>query len=173
MTKWLLIFVGAVILAAGAYHGASLWNAKNQQEMSIASEADAKKLESAGVPLNCKDKEKCIVVYIAPWCGVCVSSEPTFHAFHKYLPKLRPQIGFGLIVAAGSPNENAAKKNELLPIETYVDDSRNLLRARNIDRFPTWVVVDPQGNELSRMSGGFQVTAESSVEQALQEVLKL
>lgn len=130
-------------------------------------------LAELGVPNSCKEKQYCVTVFIAPWCGVCTSTEPTFHAFHNFLPKLRPNTGFGLVIGADSAASHAQKRTELMPIESITDDSGKIMQTRRIEAFPTWIVHDQSGKEVFRRAGGFSATTEEEISQVLTQLLKI
>ncbi len=133
--------------------------------------AGGAQLSSAGIPTNCVGKEICITVFVAPWCPACHYSEPTFHAFQKYLPKNRPDIGFGVVIGASTAEENEKKKSELAPVESYADNTNQIMKLRQINAFPTWVITNAEGKEIHRQGGGIQVTQEAQVAQALAAIM--
>lgn len=106
-----------------------------------------------GVPANCSGKKYCITVFVAPWCPACQASKGTFKMLHEYLPKNRLDVGFGIVVGAGSRSENNYEKQQLAPIEVSVDESGQIFDNRRIKSFPTWIVNDANGKEISKKAG--------------------
>ncbi len=95
----------------GITHGRE-WISKGQREQTVAQALSqgGQALADIGIPANCSAKKYCITVFVAPWCGVCRSAEPTFRAFSQFLPSLRPEVGFGIVIGDASAADNAKKK---------------------------------------------------------------
>jgi thiol-disulfide isomerase/thioredoxin len=163
------LFIIGFIYAAGT-QGYSWWKIHAAESALAQSGVN---LETLGLAPNCKDKTYCITAYIAPWCGACQATEPTFRALQEMLPRLRPQAGFGLVIGASEPARHEEKKRELAPIEAYADDSGLLMKSRRVNGFPTWIVTDAKGKEISRMAGGITATNEGQLDQFLREYLKV
>lgn len=106
-----------------------------------------------GVPANCAGKKHCITVFVAPWCPACQSAKGTFKMLNDYLPKNRSDVGFGIVVGAGSQAENNEEKTQLAPIEVLVDHSGQIFKNRRINSFPTWIVNDVNGKEIAKKAG--------------------
>ena len=136
---------------------------------SVAAGADG--MAMLGIPKSCSGKKYCVTVYIAPWCGVCKSSEPTFQAFNKYIQANRADMGFGLVIGAASADENLKKQTELAPLDSYTDDNGKLMKLREIRSFPTWVTTGPTGNEIYRVAGGLQVTSDAEYPALIKKLL--
>jgi thiol-disulfide isomerase/thioredoxin len=124
-----------------------------------------------GMPASCDGKKYCITVFIAPWCGACRMSEPSFHALHKYLPTNRSDVGFGLIIGGASAAQNSQKQSELAPISSRKDDSGNIMSAKKIKAFPTWIATDENGKEIFRRAGGIQISGDAQISQTLSMML--
>ena len=73
--------------------------------------------EEYGIPNNCMGKKYCITVFVAPWCPACKASEATFRMLNDYIRKNRSEIGFGLVMGAGSAEQNLTEKEVLAPLE--------------------------------------------------------
>jgi len=168
---WRLLFIILVIYCV-LIEGKKWSRHREQNQVVTQALVDGgAQLASVGIPANCVGKKFCITVFIAPWCPVCHSCEPTFRGLYKYLPKNRPDVGFGLVIGSDRPEKNAKKQKELEPIESYTDDSGSIMNTRHISAFPTWVVTSDSGEELSRQTGGLVVNAESQIPQALDVIL--
>jgi thiol-disulfide isomerase/thioredoxin len=143
--KYILMLIAAVVVLKSLH---TLKSEKQQTELSSRTASEFK-LQ------NCEGKKLCITVYIAPWCGVCNQSIPTFRAVHEHLPQLRSQAGFGLVVGGNSATSTIDDKiKELKPLEAFNDNTDKLIKYRRIRAFPTWIVTDDKGKEIFRRPGG-------------------
>ncbi len=129
--------------------------------------------EEYGIPNNCMGKKYCITVFVAPWCPACKSSEATFRMLNEYISQNRAEIGFGLVMGAGTAEQNEAEKTVLAPLEVTLDNSGEIFRNRGIKAFPTWIVNDKSGHEKFNKAGGLNVTDISQIPQLLTQQLKL
>ncbi|MES2854947.1 MAG: hypothetical protein V4692_03735 [Bdellovibrionota bacterium] len=116
---------------------------------------------------GCKDKERCITAYVAPWCPVCKDNHPTFRLLDSYLAKRMPNVGFNLVIGAAKPEENAKEKEILAPLNSVIDDSGDIMKANAIEGFPTWIVRDREGKEIYRTAGGIRLAQEEEVGELL------
>lgn len=171
MTKMNYIIIGLVLF--GAINVGHRWVSRNQRQKAMAKVLATGSLEAQsemGIPRNCKDKKQCITVFIAPWCGVCTASEPTFKAMNEYLQKNHPEIGFGIVAGDGPPDELMQKTVDLSPIEVLVDNTGNMMSSRGIRAFPTWVVNGKSGEELFKEAAGFHGTSEQELQQLVAHI---
>ena len=164
--------MGKLVIIPIVFFVGAAW-LRSTVERTAATPVASKSTATDWKPASCEKKRLCITVYIAPWCGVCQASEPTFHAFQLLLPKLRPDVGFGLVIGNASPTQNLKMKEDLDPIDSFADDSGSLMRTQKINAFPTWVIRDQAGNEVFRKAGGFQVVSESQIEDLLTQYFKI
>jgi thiol-disulfide isomerase/thioredoxin len=149
------------------------WLQKRKQDKIVAQsmKAGGTQLAKAGIPASCTGKKYCVTAFIAPWCGACRMTEPAFQSIHKHLQENPGEVGFGLVIGAASPEENAKRQQDLAPIESYTDDSGEIMQSRGIRAFPTWVTVDNTGKEVFRQAGGMKIPDESQVAQAIESML--
>ncbi len=146
------------------------WFQERRESMQMASAISRGAFAEVGIPTACTNKSYCVVTYVAPWCGVCKSNEPTFQALQKFLSTNRTDVGFGLVIGGASSEENLKMKKDLSGVESYTDDNGKLLKMRDIRVFPTWVVLDSKGNEINRQPGGFVVTEEAGLRQLVNQL---
>lgn len=123
--------------------------------------------------VQCEVKPLCITVYVAPWCGACKMSQPTFQALNAYLPRHRKDVGFRIVVGGASPNEHHAEQKLLSPIQSFADDRGELMRRFGVQAFPTWIVSDPTGKVVSRKAGGLQISGDAELEALLSQFLQI
>ncbi len=166
MNKW--IFVILLAFGYGLYTQTTVLRPKESQNslnqnLNVSLAAATNDHSLMGIPKSCVGKKYCITAFIAPWCGVCQTSEPTFLALNKHLATAHPDVGFGLVIGADKPETNALKQNQLSSIESYTDDSGNIMKLREIRAFPTWITIDENGKEVYREAGGFRVTTDDQM----------
>lgn len=158
-----ILYIIMVLAVLGFVHETR----KRQKEKHITAlylksiKAGPEGLARLGIAKNCLGKKYCVTVYVAPWCEVCKSSEPTFHALSKYLAKNRPDVGFGLVIGAASADQNLKKQQELAPLEAYTDNKGKLMKLRDVTEYPTWITTDEFGKEINRITGALNVANES------------
>ena len=129
--------------------------------------------EEYGIPNNCMGKKYCITVFVAPWCPACKESEATFRMLNDYIRKNRSEIGFGLVMGAGSAEQNLTEKAVLAPLEVTLDDSGEIFKNRGITAYPTWIVTDKTGREKFNKPGGLKVSDITQIPMLLAQQLKL
>lgn len=170
LMKWLI--VGAVMFSASRFAFERWDRYQRGKAMAVAMNSDDGG-RGLGIPITCKDKSKCITVYIAPWCGVCRNSEPTFWALQKYLEKNHPELGFGVVIGADSAENHAKKKSDLLGLAPIVDDSGEIIKFQRINSFPTWIITDEKGKEIFREAGGFAMTTDEQLSYVMKDFFKM
>lgn len=163
-----------IVLSATIFYKASEFTRGRKSSAILASvQRSQMGNEEYGIPNNCMDKKYCITVFVAPWCLACKSSEATFRMLNEYISKNRTEIGFGLVMGAGSAEQNEAEKTVLAPLEVTLDNSGEIFKNRGIKAFPTWIVNDKTGREKFNKAGGLNVTDMSQIPQLLTQQLKL
>ena len=129
--------------------------------------------EDYGIPINCMGKKYCITVFVAPWCPACKASEATFRMLNDYVRKNRSEIGFGLVMGAGSAEQNLAEQAVLSPLEVTLDNSGEIFKNRSITAYPTWIVTDKSGREKFNKAGGLIVPDITQIPMLLSQHFKL
>lgn len=171
MSKWHYIFI--VALGVLSWQGYEIVQSKRlQKKIQVAQHTPAAQAEF-GTPQSCAGKKLCITVYVAPWCGACRISQPTFKALNAYLPKYRSDIGFGVVVGGSSPHEHSSEQQKLSPVESLADNGGTILKNRGIKAFPTWIVNDSTGKEVVRKSGGMSLSEDAQIEMLLAQFLQI
>ncbi len=141
----------------------------------VAKQQEKPKVELADASIilgECKAKKTCITAYVAPWCGVCKASIPSFRLLNAFINEHRPDVGFNIVVGAGrNPNDNTNEASNLSPLKAVADDSGELMQASRIAAFPTWIVREQSGREIYRQAGGLQIAKAEQAELLLRELL--
>ncbi len=159
-------------IVAGLYKGYEYIGERKMNKRLQLAQAGALNKSEFGVPGSCKDKKYCVTVFVAPWCPACKTSHSTFFVLAEYLLKNRSDVGFGVVIGAGSAAENNAEKEVLSKLDVQIDDTGVVFKNRRVSGYPTWVVNDYSGKEILRKAGGLRVNAEQ-MPQLLAQFLEL
>lgn len=101
---------------------------------------EAPRLESCSTP-------KCLTIYVAPWCGVCVRSTPFLKTFRTYLTDRGVETR--VIVGQGAVAEVRAYAKEFGP-DTLIDPQAKAAGKRGV---PNFTVSDNKGRILTIRPG--------------------
>ncbi|MBT3586823.1 MAG: redoxin family protein [Halobacteriovoraceae bacterium] len=112
-------------------------------------------LPSSGLErhLPCRDKEKCLIVYITPWCSACKT-------FEKYiLPSLPESLdlysknaGMSIIIGKDNPGKiNFMGSRIQLPFISDADGK--FYRALGTSAVPSFFVVNSSGKIIKQRTG--------------------
>jgi len=106
------------------------------------------------------------------WCGPCVASVPSLREMNKRFAK---ESSFVMISVSSDGDENKWKdfiaKEKMVWVQ-YLDRDRKVQRAFRVDRFPTYILLDPDG-VIRYRSYGLSEDKEASLEDAVKKQLKL
>jgi len=103
----------------------------------------------------CAGRARCLVVYLAPWCGACKLSLPLVQNLRS---ELEPRgVGFRIVVGGAQPAQLRAMAAQLGG-RVQLDERGDFARAAGVRSFPSWWLVD----ERNRVRGKFQGGARSS-----------
>ena len=97
----------------------------------------------------CVLADKCVVVYLAPWCSAC---ERSIGTIHQVVEQIDGSIGVKVIVG----QDTLAKVEEMarrLDCPVFVDPAGELWQELGVDGVPHWFVLDHQ-NRIMRDFGG-------------------
>jgi hypothetical protein len=138
MQKLIILF--AVLM------GFVFWKKQSEAEQRIAFAA-ARELASAE-PI-CDGKEKCAVIYLAPWCPVCNRQLP---AFKTLLTRANsnPKYTVKIFVGAGqTAADNNSKVQELGP-GAVADNDGKIKSLLLVDKYPSYFVLDGKNTVVSK-----------------------
>ena len=143
---WIVSLFVCCILARVAWQKSQSWSATAQASQLTFSE-------------SCQDKQKCVVLYVAPWCPVCERTLPVALEIGRRWSTSEAGSGTGLRILVGNdkPEKCVAKAQKIGPIAA-VDQNFEFGKQYGIRSFPTWIVFDSSGHELNRVSGGIYDT---------------
>jgi len=103
----------------------------------------------------CVARSRCLVVYLAPWCGACKSTK-------KFVPYVRDaldenqDVGFMVVVGKGWGNFNGGYDMARdIGGQVYLDGEADYWQTfgREVDAVPAWVVFDGLGEVLETETG--------------------
>jgi len=106
------------------------------------------------------------------WCPPCVESVPGLRELNK---KLAKESAFVMISVSSDGDEDKWKDfiaKEKMVWAQYLDRDRKVQRAFRVDRFPTYIILDPDG-VIRYRSYGMSVAKEASLEDAVKKQIKL
>lgn len=103
----------------------------------------------------CDKKQKCVVYYMAPWCPACEQTLPTVLEISRRWNGEGSTSPYGLRILIGnSTHERSQALASRIGWIASVDPRDEFSNKHNVASFPTWIVFDNKGHELSRLSGG-------------------
>ncbi len=109
-------------------------------------------------------EDKCLTVYVAPWCPACKSLRPTIIDMAKTLKT----EGVEVKVIVGQDSQKATEKYATsYPFPVLLDPKGEFFSLTNQRGVPFFMVSDRKGNIIKKMSGGITDT------QAMRDKLEL
>ena len=96
----------------------------------------------SGAPVTdyCLLKQRCLVVYLAPWCPACKASIGLIRATQRFAEN-NPNLGVQLIVGMDSDYKLQNFASEL-GSSTFVDSSSRIQNSVSVGVVPSWFVLD-------------------------------
>ena len=111
---------------------------------------DAYSETSATVGGRCYE-EKCLTIYVAPWCPACRSLKPTIVSLTEELQA----EGFDVKVVVGNDSQEATVKYaKSYPFPVYLDADSSFYKKANQRGVPFFLVTDKKGNITKKLAGG-------------------
>ena len=106
---------------------------------------------SASTSVPCQGKERCVVAYVAPWCGACKASEPVIQAIQE---RFEDDDRVEVVIVAG---QDSASKLEAMA-ERYGESGWTDPDGRIFERLsprvvPSWYVLDGRGKVIESVEG--------------------
>lgn len=99
----------------------------------------------------CEGKERCLTVYVAPWCPHCNRSVPLLQAMHQKL-KHQPRVGMRVIVGRDNLSELEGFSRKLMFAPLY-DKTGEFYKGLGEPGIPIWILTDMEGVLLRQITG--------------------
>jgi thiol-disulfide isomerase/thioredoxin len=133
MKKWIpivlvcLVALGAVIWRFGSFGGVS----------------------PDGLGGNtCEGRERCVSIYMAPWCPHCKTALPTVQNLLK-LSQQGGKNGVRVVVGMGrNPGDSEAMAKNIASHGVLIDDTTEIAEKLNVRGVPAFQVLDKEGKLL-------------------------
>ena len=146
MKRWIPIIV-VVVLALGAY----------QWRFGTWSWASPTALNGD----TCEGRDRCVSVYMAPWCPHCKTAVPQVQ---KMIQKAQRggKTGVRVIIGMGhQPGDNQKMASAIASSGVVIDDSTEIARKLNVQGVPSFKVLDKEGMVLIDGPEAYQWIAEN------------
>ena len=111
----------------------------------------------------CANKERCVIAFLAPWCGACQGSPPYFEGIRKNL-ETNDKVGMTVIVGKGDAQQQQAIVRQF-ESSVFVDYDGSFAKLSNVGMFgvPATMVINSEGKILERASGTLGGNADGNV----------
>lgn len=96
--------------------------------------------------------EKCLTVYLAPWCGACKSLTPMIVDLNSQMET--DGIPFTIVVGADTPAKILDYAGTY-PLPVVMDLESKYKKAASINNYPTFIVTNKKGQVIKRYKGGY------------------
>jgi len=108
---------------------------------------------------NCKGTEKCVLVYVAPWCPGCKQLKPHFLRAIKQGRSASRKLGFRVVVGQGTPEQNREEAASFGP-SAAVDADGSLKTAYGVSGYPSFLLVDQNQKLIAEGQGAVDAMLE-------------
>lgn len=125
-------------------------NATLESEVLNLQNQDAYAESSATVGGQCYE-DKCLTIYVAPWCPACKSLKPTITSLTQELQA----EGLDVKVVVGNDSQKATEEYAKgYPFPVYLDADAKFYKKANQRGVPFFLVTDRKGKITNKMAGG-------------------
>lgn len=172
MRALLLIF----LLGAGAFY----WFNRPAEEPMTAEQVPASDLRSyrnidASEPHPCEGKKRCLVTYMAPWCGICKSNIPIYqHA--RSMIRQSPDVGVMLVLSPVNrswQDYGAVARKIGGRVMLDPDDQAWSALGNAVNGVPAFVVYNGNGNIENLRPGGYRTVNKATARKMVNDELGL
>lgn len=99
------------------------------------------------------ESDKCLVVYVAPWCPACKSLTPMIEELSNQLKKEGIQAS---IVIGKDSMDNVLEYSKHFNQEVLIDSSGRYFNEISAKGVPYFAVTNQSGKRVEEMSGGYR-----------------
>ncbi len=100
----------------------------------------------------CMGRGKCLVAFVAPWCGYCRKSTPLIQTLLK---KYQGEDFKVNVVVSADENASMDPYAAELGKGAFYDPQTAFATSVGVRGFPTWVLFDDKGTAVKTASGAF------------------
>lgn len=163
------LFIAVLIYGGVQMGGKKFLEHRRAETIARAYTQGSRALASMGIPPGCVGKSYCVMVYINPTCETCQDTERTIRAYDKYLPQVRKDVGFGIVIGNATKREIDKKYHSLFPVSSYADYEGVILKTRRVTQTPLWIVHKRSGEEVYRGNPEIQAASPNEVKNSLRD----
>ena len=114
--------------------------------------ASAELLSSTGSSVDsCKGKQRCVAIYMAPWCSACRASIPLVNRMQEKLSG-KDKVGMKVIIGRDR-KDKIIDYGKSVGGEVYYDFADKFGYKHKIKSVPTWMLLDGEDRTLMQFSG--------------------
>ena len=107
---------------------------------------------SMGLAIDpCSGKQRCVLVYVAPWCPACKVAIGFIKQLREYLSRAN-KVGLQVVVGLDK-EESLRNMAESIGGVVYIDREGRMKRAAGIGGIPSWVVWNWERKVVARTAG--------------------
>lgn len=130
-----------LFLAAAIY----VW--QNHSTLFSGNSSSVQKLADQPIPNDpCLGKAKCVMIFVAPWCGACKQKMPDILRARDVA---NSSTGVRLFATSDEP-EKLRELAASMGGQVIVDEDESFQNKWNAHTFPAFYVLDAAGNQLSQ-----------------------
>ena len=96
-------------------------------------------------------EEKCLTIYVAPWCPACRSLKPTIVALTEELQAEGMDVK---LVVGNDSQEDTIKYAKKYPFPVYLDADASFYKKAKQRGVPFFLVTDKKGKITEKLAGG-------------------
>lgn len=91
----------------------------------------------------CFQKKRCLIVYVAPWCGACQGEVPFLGDVQKFVNS-HPNVGFKVYVGADEVG-NLRRFASTIHAATFIDSDSSVGKGLGVHAFPSFFWLNEKG----------------------------
>lgn len=112
--------------------------------------------ESFGAIDPCRNVERCVAVYLTPWCPACNASTKLVKELQQYINRSKESVGMMVIIGQDDDERQLQEMAQKLYPPVVFDADGEFAEKMGARGVPHWWVWDGERKVLEHFSGGFQ-----------------